>query len=160
MTNTIAFVLGFMASLLANYSFPPLRRATDALFSWLFHILNPDRFDLTGKWRQGFTEPMTEDPTKWEQVEETVQLKHLGSRVTGIGETHDDHRKFKYDLRVQHNLIFGSYVKSGQRGNITGIGVIQMIVSPDRLQMIGQATWFDHDTNRVESSECTWSKQT
>jgi hypothetical protein len=158
MSSWTAFVAGFLASLLANYLLLPFRRVTESMFGWLFHLLNPDRFDLTGKWLQKFSEPTEEDPSKWQETQETVRLRQLGNRISGRGETHDDHRQFQYDFRVQHNLVFGSYKKIGEKGNIAGNGVIQMIVSPDCLGMKGQTTWFDHDTNQIESSGCLWTK--
>ena len=97
---------------------------------------------MTGKWHQTFKEPMSDDPAQWEEILEVIELRHLGNRITGTGDTQDNHRQFRYDLIVEHNLVFGSYEKVGERGNITGKGVNQMIVSADRLQMTGQATWF------------------
>jgi len=153
----LGFLLGIVGGLIANYSSSPFKRAVDSALGRLFHLLNPDRFDLTGTWEQSFTEPATDGNT-WEEIKETVVLRHLGGTVSGRGVTQDNGRIFLYDLRVQHNLVFGSYTKSGAKGNLTGNGVIQMIVSPDRLSMKGQATWFDNDTERIESSECVWSK--
>jgi hypothetical protein len=158
MSWLLIFALGCLGTLVADYLFPSFRRFVESVLSWLFHVFNSDRFDLTGKWRQKFREPTTEDLTKWEEIEELVEIKHFGNRVAGTGETQDNHRRFHYDCKVQQNLVFGAYVKQGARGNITGNGMIQLIVSPDRLRMQGQATWFDHDTNRIESSECTWEK--
>lgn len=158
MTATIAFALGFLASLLANYFLPPFRSAMDGGVAWLCHLLNPGRFDLTGKWRQTFREPTNSDPSQWEDIEETVTLRHLGNRVTGRGETQDNHRVFRYSCRVQHDLVFGTYVKKGERGNTTGSGMVQLVVTPDRLQMHGYATWFDHDTERIESSKVVWKR--
>lgn len=153
----LGLLLGIVGGLVANYVSPPFKRAVDSTLGRLFHLLNPDRFDLTGTWEQAFTEPAG-DGTTWEEIKETVVLRHLGGTVSGRGVTQDNGRIFLYDLRVQHNLVFGSYTKSGAKGNVTGKGVIQTIVSPDRLSMKGQATWFDNDTERIESSECLWSR--
>ena len=153
----IGFVLGIVSGLVANYVSPSLNRLVDSSLGWLFHLLDPDRFDLTGTWEQTFAEP-TEDAAMWEEVKELVNFRHLGARVTGKGTTRDNGRIFSYDLRVQHNLVFGSYRKTGAKGNVAGNGVVQMIVSPDRLSMKGQATWFDHDTEKIESGECQWEK--
>lgn len=158
MTTFLTFVLGCIASLIANYLSPPIRRASESALSFVFHLFNKDRFDLTGKWNQTFSEPEPGNVTKWNEINEVAKLRHLGSRVTGRGETQTPHRIFRYDLIVQHNLVFGAYEKVGEKGNITGKGVIQLIVSPDRLQMEGQETWFDHDTNQIESSKCIWKK--
>jgi hypothetical protein len=154
----VSFALGVFGGLLANYISPPFGRWVQRLFSRLFHILNPDRFDLTGKWEQKFKEPTPEDTSIWRETRELVDLRHLGAVVSGSGETQDDKRRFRYDLNVQHNLVFGSYVKIGAKGNITGNGMIQLIVSPDRVGMKGQATWFDSDTSQIESSVAVWTK--
>lgn len=159
MTLIITFIVGFILSLLANYLSPSFKRIVDNIFSWTFHLLDKDRFDLTGKWQQIFREPKSGNPIQCVETKEIVHLKHLGNKISGSGTTQDNHRQFLYDLTVQHNLVYGFYEKIGERGNITGKGVNQMIVSPDRLQMNGQATWFDHDTNKIESSEIIWKKQ-
>lgn len=153
----IGFLLGIVGGLITNYISPPFKRTVDSTLGRLFHLLNPDHFDLTGTWEQTFTEPAA-DGTTWEEIKETVVLRHLGGTISGKGVTLDNGRIFLYDFRVQHNLVFGSYKKSGAKGNVTGNGVIQMIVSPDRLSMKGQTTWFDNDTERIESSECLWGK--
>lgn len=148
----IGFLLGVIASLVANYISPPFARAAGRLLSWLFHFVNPDRFDLTGTWQYAYEEPDPLDPKSLREERECLRLRHLGSAVTGEGETKAEKRKFVYDLRVKHNLVFGSYEKVGEKGNTTGNGLIQLIVSPDRLTMHGQATWFDRDTERIESA--------
>lgn len=156
--DIISFIGGVVSGLIANYLLPPFRRIVEAMFSQLFYVLNPDKYDLTGKWKQTFTEPSAHDPSQWEEVTEIAEFRHIGNKITGTGETQDDHRQFVYDCKIQHNLVFGTYVKKAQKGNITGNGMIQLIISPDRLKMDGQATWFDHDTNQIESSKCRWEK--
>ncbi len=153
-----SFIAGVLASLIATYISPPFRRLIDCCFSRIFHLLDPNRYDLTGKWKHVYKEPSPEVPSLWIETEETVQLKHIGSVVTGKGKTTSIPRDFVYDCRTQHNLVFGSYTKQGERGNITGRGLVQVIVSPDRLKMEGQATWFDHDTEKIESSYSRWTK--
>lgn len=153
----VAFFVGIVGGVITNYISPPFKRAVDTALGLVFHMLNPDRFDLTGTWEQTFTEPAA-DATTWEEIKETVVLRHLGGTISARGVTHDNGRVFLYDLRVQHNLVFGSYTKTGAKGSLAGKGVIQTIVSPDRLSMKGQATWFDHDTEKIESSECLWQK--
>lgn len=130
----------------------------DWVFGYLFHVLNPDRFDLTGTWEQTFKEPVPGDLLTQRPETERLKLRHLGSTVTGEGVIESDKRRFRYELRVSHSLVFGSYQKLGERGNITGRGMTQVIVSPDRLTMKGQSTWFDRDTEKIESSEVTWTK--
>ncbi len=154
----LGFVIGFCASLLANCLSPGFSRLASRMLSRIFHALDPNRFDLTGKWRQVFSEPNEESPPNRVEVSETVQVSHVGNCVTAEGQAENPHRVFRYELRVKHNLVFGSYEKKGERGNITGGGMMQLIVSPDRLQMTGQATWYDRDTNRIESSESRWIK--
>lgn len=153
-----SFVVGVIGGVLTNYISPPVGRFLEGLFSRLFHLLDPSRFDLTGKWSQAFKEPEPENPSRWRETTESIDLRHLGAFISGSGETQNDKRRFRYSMKVQHNLVFGSYVKVGAKGNIAGNGMIQLIVSPDRLSMKGQATWFDHDTERIESSETTWTK--
>ena len=71
----ISFFSGTLVSLLVNYFSPPFRRFIDSRFTWAFHLLNPNRFDLTGKWKQAFKEPSPEDPEQWRDVEEVIELK-------------------------------------------------------------------------------------
>ncbi|MDT3678549.1 MAG: hypothetical protein ROZ64_06910 [Burkholderiaceae bacterium] len=146
------FALGVVASLVANYMSPPFARVSGNLLGWLFHFVNPDRFDLTGTWEYTFKEPDPIDPKSLREELECLRLRHLGSSVSGEGETKSEKRRFLYDLRIKHNLVFGSYEKVGEKGNTTGNGLIQLIVSPDRLAMDGQATWFDRDTLKIESA--------
>ena len=154
----VGFGAGIIASLTASYLTPRFNRMIHAILSSVFHVLNPERFDLTGKWKQVFTEPGDKDPNAWCEETEVVELKHVGNYISGIGKTKILHRTFIYDLRVKHNMLFGSYIKKGEKGNLSGHGMAQMIVSADRLKMKGQATWFDHDTNQIESSACAWEK--
>jgi len=148
----IGFLLGVAGSLIANYMSPPFSRATGKLLGWAFHFLNPDRFDLTGTWQYDYKEPDPSNPSVHRDETECLKIRHLGSAISGEGETKSDKRKFLYDMRVKHNLVFGSYEKVGEKGNTTGNGLIQLIVSPDRLAMNGQATWFDRDTEKIESA--------
>lgn len=154
----IGLVAGVFAGVLANYISPRFSKAMNAAFGWAFNFLNPDAFDLSGTWDQSFDEPSPEDPATRRTETERVVLTHIGSVVSGRGESRIEKRQFEYDLRVKHNLVFGSYVKVGEKGNITGHGMIQLIVSPDRLSMEGQGTWFDKDTESIESSPVAWDK--
>jgi len=86
-------------------------------------------------------------------------MRHVGSIVSGMGEVVGDGRRFNYELRVRHNMVYGTYTKIAQeKGNVTGNGLIQLLVSPDRLSMKGQATWFDRDSEKIESSDVEWTK--
>ena len=152
------FIIGLLIGLIANYVFPSFRKLMDTLIAKIFHIIEPSKFDLTGKWEQQFSEPSPENSSQWAQTTEIIELKQLADSVSGTGTTQNDHRIFLYKCKIQHNMIFGSYTKKGEKGNICGNGMIQLIITPDRLGMKGQATWFDADTERIESSECAWKK--
>src|SRR5574337_960822 len=152
------FVLGIIAGFIANYITPGLTTFVNQKISTVFNLLNPDRYDLTGTWEQNFKEPDPAQSSTWISENETIRLKHLGNIITGTGQTKRLPRTFNYDLKAKHNMVFGSYVKKGERGNITGVGMMQLMVSPDRLEMKGQATWFDSDTKQIESSESNWKK--
>ncbi|MFH1460495.1 MAG: hypothetical protein ABIG64_09045 [Candidatus Omnitrophota bacterium] len=152
------FALGLLLGLLTNYIFPPFRNFMDSTIATLFHLLNPNKFNLTGKWEHTFKEPSDLDPSKWNETLEIVQLKQFADTVKGTGETQDDHRIFTYTCKIEHDMVNGSYIKKGEQGNICGTGMIQLMVTPDRLSMKGQATWFDRDTQKIESSECIWKK--
>ncbi len=153
-----AIIGGILLGLLINYISPPFNHFMDRCFSWLFHLVNPDRFDLTGSWTHSFSEPTTNDPSQWQDVKEKVKLQHIGNRVKGEGKTDVARRDFSYRCTVSHNMVFGSYVKEGEKGNMSGSGMIQLIVSPDRVRMQGHATWYDNDTKQIESSKSTWEK--
>ncbi len=85
----LGFLLGIVGGLITNYISPPFKRAVDSTLGRLFHLLNPDGFDLTGTWEQTFTEPATDGKT-WEEIKETVVLRHLGGTVSGEGVTQDN----------------------------------------------------------------------
>lgn len=154
----IGLVAGILAGLIANYTTPAFTQFVNIKLSMIVNMFDPDRFDLTGKWEQSFHEPSENDPKKWVETKEIVQLNHYGNIITGRGETQRLHRVFYYDFKVKHNMVFGLYLKKGEKGNLTGAGMSQLMVTPDRLEMNGQATWFDHETNKIESSEVLWKK--
>jgi hypothetical protein len=62
--------LGIVGGLITNYISPPFKRTVDTTLGRLFHLLNPDRFDLTDTWEQTFTEPTATDGTTWEEIKE------------------------------------------------------------------------------------------
>lgn len=154
----LGIVLGVIAGLLANYISPPFKRLTDKCFGAIFYLFNPDRFDLTGTWEQTFKELAPPELKQCREVKEKIRLNHIGNVITGSGETDIDTRKFRYQCQIRHNLFFGFYNKIGERGNISGSGMVQLIISPDRLSMEGQATWYDEDTKNIESSHSVWRK--
>lgn len=161
MSTSITLILGAVIGLFVNYLSPPFSRFIDTIFGFFFHLFNPDKFDLSGTWEQKFKEPKpgdSSDSIEWVEEIEKISIKHIGSKLSGKGKTEIRVREFKYICSISHNMVSGSYTKVSEKGNITGNGVIQLIVSPDRLSMKGQATWFDADTNKVESSECIWKK--
>lgn len=150
--NFATFLLGVIGGLIANHLSRPFSHAVTKALSWTFHVLDPHRFDLSGTWEHSFEEPDPGSSSGKHKETECLRLNHLGNMVSGSGETKADKRNFTYDLQVTHNLVFGSYKKVGEKGNITGSGMIQLVVSPDRLVMAGQATWFDRDTEKIEST--------
>ena len=158
LTNLPGFAVGILTGFIANYITPRSTYFLDRFFGSIFNAINPDRYDLTGKWEQTFTEPEDANCVNWVTEQESDKLIHIGNRISGKGQTKILPRFFIYDLKVKHNMVFGSYIKKGEKGNITGVGMIQLIVSPDRLEMTGQATWFDSDTKQIESSKSNWKK--
>ena len=155
---SVGFVVGIATGFIANYITPKATTFINKIISSLFNMLNPDRYDLTGTWVQTFKEPDDNGSSEWVDETEQVRLSHLGNIVTGSGVTKSAPRTFIYDLKAKHNMVFGSYVKKCEQGSITGVGMIQLMVSPDRLKMTGQATWFDSDTSQIESSASAWLK--
>ena len=107
LTAVVAILLG----LFVNYISPPFNRFVGRCFSWLFHLFDPDRFDLSGMWEQTFHEREPQNLDEFREVKETVRLKHLGNTVSGNGKTDIDPRDISYPGRIEHNLFFGSYVK-------------------------------------------------
>lgn len=154
----IGIAIGVVTGLIVNFISPPFSKFVNSAFSWLFHFLNPEKFDLTGNWVQVFEEPTSENITVRQKITEKIKLKHIGSVITAEGVTDIDPRSFTYDCTIKHSMLFGEYVKKGEKGNISGSGMIQLIVSPDRLTMEGQTTWYDNDTKRIESSHAIWKK--
>jgi hypothetical protein len=90
---------------------------------------------------------------------ERINVTQLGSSISGIGEIKGDNRTFIYSLTLAHNMIYGAYTKNGLKGNLTGHGMSQLIINAERTQMKGQSTWFDADTQKIESSEVIWIRQ-
>lgn len=150
--NLLTFFLGVVGGLLTNYLSPPFSRGVTKVLSWMFHILDPNRFDLSGTWEHTFEEPDPGNPLNKRKETECLRLNHLGNVVSGTGETKLDKRYFTYELHVTHNLVYGSYTKKGEKGNIAGSGMVQLVVAPGRLVMTGQSTWFDRDTEKIESA--------
>lgn len=149
---------GIFLGLFVNYVSPRFNDWVSAKISRMFHWLNPEKFDLTGNWEQEFDEPDPANPINKRTVKEKISLRHIGSQIKGEGTTSIDPRQFSYKCSIKHSMVFGEYVKKGEKGNISGNGLIQLIVSPDRLSMEGQATWYDNDTKKIESSHSVWNK--
>ncbi len=133
MGTLLGYIAGVLSTLLANYFSPPFRKTMDGLFAWFSYRVDPHRFDLNGKWIYKYHEPVSKDPDNRRETQEEVILMHRGRTVTGKGVTQDeDKRRFTYYCKVQHNLLFGSYIKEGEKGSIPGNGMVQVIISPDR----------------------------
>lgn len=154
----VGFLLGIFGGVIANYFSPSFANVVSRALGYIAHCVNPERFDLKGAWQQEFEEPDPNTPSMRRKEAERIELIHLGSSVKGAGETKLDKRLFTYDLCVSNSMVFGSYKKNGQQGNLTGQGMIQLIVSADRTEMTGQATWYDRDTNKIESSAVVWRR--
>lgn len=160
LTTAVAFALG----LLVNFFSPTFSRWLLKKLSRLLHRVDKTRFDLSGTWQHTCDEPTPGAVTIPRTIVEVVKLAQLGNTVTGSGVTNIDPRTFIYSLTVNNNMVFGSYVKTsqnavpGQQGSINGTGMVQLIVDPDRMSMLGQATWFDSDTQNIESAEVTWKR--
>lgn len=104
--NLVTFFLGVVGGLLANYLSLPFSRGVTKMLSWMFHILDPNRFDLSGTWEHTFEEPDPGNPLSKRKETECLRLNHLGNVVSGTGETKLDKRYFAYELHVTHNLVF------------------------------------------------------
>src|SRR3990167_2811973 len=161
--GSLAGFLGGLASgiflgLFVNYVSPRFNEWINVKLSRISYWLNPEKFDLTGKWEQEFDEPDPANPDNKRTVKEKIELRHIGNQIKGEGTTSVDPRHFNYKCSIKHSMVFGEYVKKGEKGNISGNGLIQLIVSPDRLSMEGQATWYDNDTKKIESSHSVWHK--
>lgn len=154
----IGFLLGVLGGLIANYLSPPFAKAVSALLGSMANAVNPDRFDLTGLWQQVFDEPDPADPTRSRTETERIELKHIGSVLSGSGQTSVQPRNFNYDMRVSHSMVFGAYKKVGQQGSLTGQGMVQLIVNANRTEMNGCATWYDQDTDKIESATVKWTR--
>ncbi len=158
MDLAIGFVLGVFGGLIANYLSPPFAKKVSAMLGWFANRINPDRFDLSGPWQQGFDEPDPAAPTQRRAETERIDLHHIGSVLSGTGKTNVQPRTFNYDLRVSHSMVFGPYKKVGQQGSLTGQGMVQLIVNANRTEMSGYATWYDQDTDQIESATVRWTR--
>lgn len=154
----LGFLLGIFSGLVANFFSPAFSMWVLRIFSSLLYSADPGRCDLTGTWEHTYLEPTPGAPNGLRTVKERVELNQLGVTVTGTGITDIDRREFTYSMRVSRSMVFGSYNKRGQRGNITGSGMVQLVVDASCGQMEGQATWFDTDTQRIESSKVSWRR--
>ena len=122
----IGILIGVITGLIVNYISPPFNRTVTSFFSWLFQLMNPDKFDLTGNWEQIFSEPKPQNTEENRKVIEKIKLKHVGANVTGDGVTDIDPRRFVYRCTIKHSQLFGEYLKKGEQGNISGSGMIQL----------------------------------
>lgn len=154
----LGFFLGIVSGLVANFFSPAFSMGVLRTFSRLLYWADSERFDLTGTWEHTCLEPTPGAPEVLRQVKERVELNQLGVTVTGTGRTDIDPREFTYSMRVSRSMVFGSYNKRGQRGNITGSGMVQLVVDAASMRMEGQATWFDTDTEKIESSKVSWRR--
>ncbi|GCB04432.1 hypothetical protein PSUB009319_20630 [Ralstonia sp. SET104] len=152
----IGFLLGVLGGLIANYLSPPFAKIVSQSLGFLVNLVNPERFDLAGVWQQTFDEPDPAKPSVRRTETERVQLSHIGSVLTGVGKTTVQPRDFSCDLRVSHSMVFGAYKKVGRQGSLTGQGMVQLIVNASRTEMIGCATWYDQDTDKIESASVKW----
>ena len=148
------FLVGVIGSMIANYLSPPFARFVITLFGRVSSFINPDRFDLTGTWQITYLEPEHNNIQNIVEEVEKAAFNHIGNRVTGESRSERYIREFDYVLTVKHNLVYGEYTKRAAKGNISGTGLVQVIVSPDRIRMDGQMTWFDQETGKIESSKC------
>jgi hypothetical protein len=156
-----SFIYGVLSGVFVNHIFPFIGRSIEWIISNLLYFVDKNRVNLNGTWEQVFTEPASKKSAKWKVAKEKVELRHFGSSLSGKGITKKDKRVFEYKCKVQHSMVFGSYKKkTAAQGNITGNGMIQLMITPDRTGMIGQATWYDKDTEKIESSKSTWTKIT
>ncbi|MDI9455945.1 MAG: hypothetical protein QM442_08885, partial [Spirochaetota bacterium] len=114
-TLVLSFIMGVFAGLLANYLSPPFRNSFDAIFSFIFDCLDPDRYDLNGRWEHQYSEPDPKNPEEWIETVERVTLRHVGSILTGTGKTDAIPREFTYRCRAHHSLVFGTYKKKGEK---------------------------------------------
>ena len=138
--------------------FPGFRRIIDSSFSFVFNVLNPNSFNLSGTWEYEYHEPSQDDPKKKVTEKEKVKITQIGNVIWATGETQKYKRTFKYKLTVTHNLIMGTYKKIGEKGATSGTGVIQLIVGANRNKLVGHATWMDADSNQLESDALEWGK--
>ena len=157
----VGFVSGFLVSLLATAAFPVFNRRVTSVFSYIANSFDPDRF--RSYWKNGSRHLLNQVKkirVKGRVRQETVSLVHTRNHISGEGSTKRLPRTFFYDLQVRHHdMILGFYNKKAEKGNLPGMGLCQMIISRDRRSMTGQATWYDHHTDRIESSEIIWIKQ-
>lgn len=158
MNALFGFIVGVLGGLVANFLSPAFSDWVLTTFSRIMFSIDRDRFDLSGVWEHSFDEPIPDAPEKVRAIKERVELRQLGVTVTGVGRTDVDPRDFVYTMRVSQSMVYGSYRKRAPKGNITGAGMVQLIVDPGTQIMMGQATWFDSDTKQIESSRVAWKR--
>ena len=156
--DLISFIIGIASSLVATYIFTSVRRVIDGFLSFLFNLLNPNSFNLSGTWEGKFVEPSAEDPEMKVQEIEKVKIFQVGTIIWAKSETQSNKRIFKYRLSVNHDIVMGTYRKSGTRGVTSGTGVIQLVVNSERNKLEGHATWMDSHSNTLESDDILWKQ--
>lgn len=157
--DPLSIFIGFIVGLITNHLSPGFSRLVNGTLSWTAALMSPNGINTTGIWQQDFLEPDPSDPTQKRSCSERIDLKQIGTIISGDGIIKTDGRTFKYSLTIDHNMVFGRYKKDGRKGNIAGHGMIQLIINAERDQMKGQATWFDADTQKIEYSEVIWTRR-
>lgn len=165
MSALFIYLGGVLTGIMGNLMTPWFARKLTQGVDWVAQLIDPNRFTLTGSWTQTYTEPDPSNSSTRRTVTETIVLTQAASHVTGKGTTATDPRTFEYTLTCKNNMVYGSYVKKSQneqvshKGSVVGTGMVQLIISPGIGRMKGQATWFDADTEEIESSVVTWVRQ-
>jgi hypothetical protein len=125
--------------------------------SGLFNKLFNDLPDLSGTWQAEYQEldkaglPVT--------TKETIELKQLGRLIWGGIKNHtDDQDEFKFSGHIIGCTIIANHWGKLSRKAV-GSCAFMLRVHSNGDSMLGQCTWHDYHSDKIECSQYTWRRK-
>ena len=90
---------------------------------------------------------------------ETVNVRQFGYLV--FGEIRSDacpDSVYKFKGKITRNVLTAQFRPKERRRNATGRGAFQLLLTKDDRVLVGSVSWFDSDSDKVESSNYVWTQ--